>query len=198
MHVKNAIAKDKDGMGVFAARHVFEDPMVWIIVVFLSEKHKGVVFSLFLKTLEYVEWHNDGETAEKILAERGIHRRKPVMGNGKLSAKAFIRNFLHQSDEDRAIDDAYRAKVDEVRMAENAKPRLASPKIDIDEWGSVRVAINAEVNAPSLTPTVILDFIASFRALGEPIVNKWSWHGAPVEVIPANLKTSDFSNGVAL
>lgn len=197
MRVKNAIAKDPDGQGVFASRHVFEDPMTWIIVVFLSKEHKGVVFSAFIKTLEYVEWNNDGDKAETILAERGICRRERSMPIGKLSAKAFIRSVLERSEEDRAADGDYRDQVDEVRFLENQKPREASPKILIDEWGSVRVAIEAEVDASSLTPEVILAFIKAFRDLGEPIKNKWAWAGPAVEVVPAHLKFSDFSNGVS-
>lgn len=189
--LKNKMRKYPDCAydGDFYCNHVYDpaQPWVWVDFRFHHSKLKRY-FSVAMTTLEFSEMEKDDEKAYELTRAELGDLRNGIEKQVELSTHGKCYVFV-ESAEEKDFNRNHIARQVEIGRELMARPRQAQPSIIVKDYGKVVIGLWVTVDRPYIDPTVIREFIAEFRKLGEPTTPGWTWTGPSVEVIPANLET---------
>ena len=179
INAKNAMRKYPNCAydGDFYCDHVYspEHPWVWVDFRFFHTKLKRY-YAVAMVTVEYYEYEQDGDRALDLAYEKFPDTEDP----GRFFGKGGVLNF---SD----LDRKRYAYSDEVKAQLLKVPRESKPLMRLEDYGPVAIGLIAHVNKPYIDEHVIREFIANFRALGEPTKPGWLHEEPAVVVTPSKL-----------
>ena len=166
--------------GDFYCNHVYdpEYPWQWVDFRFFHSTLKRY-FAVSMTTVIYdayqIAEEKAWDEAEKIF---------PRTNSESWSVKDEINEWINRPNKD--YDDRYNLYV-EYKKEFLKILQLIPPSILVKDYSPIAVGVWTTVNKDFIDEHVIREWIAQYRALGEPTVPGFSWKDTPIEVTPNNI-----------
>lgn len=162
--------------GDFFCNHVYDpaDPWLWVDFSFYHTTEKRY-FACAMVTAEYEAYHTIEDKAIEIAYTLFPTPDVPARLDDMLDE---LNSQGAKAERNKARDDVMSAVIRE----ELEKPSFVVPSITVKDYGPVAVGLWVTVNKPHINEHIIREFIADFRALGEPVTPGWYWHGEETQV----------------
>ncbi len=166
--------------GDFYCNHVYDPltPWCWVDFRFFHSRLKRY-FAVAMITAEYEAYEIASEKAWDE-AEKTFPRHDSEDWDFKSDINTWINLPRADSDKRMALQKEIAEKILSI-------PQMIHPSIQLQNYGTVAIGISATVNNTHIDEHVIREWIADFRAKGEPTNPGWTWKGEAVEIIPQKL-----------